>query len=123
MNSQYARAFAIKGLLRLSRKDFERDCQALIEGDGAVPVTVRNLLTRLAALDDAEIASLAVLFPQGDAEALRDAVRVLRRPGVTPSLAALSPVLERWWDMSLRARLSAALREQMITRASALSQP
>jgi hypothetical protein len=121
VNSQYARAFAMRGLLRLSREDFERDCQPLIEGDGAVPTTVRNLLTRLAALDDAEIESLAALLPQGDAEALRDAVRVLRQPGVTPSLAALSPVLGRWWDTSLRARLSAALRKQMITRASAPS--
>jgi hypothetical protein len=121
VNSQNARAFAIKGLLRLSREDFVRDCQALIEGDGAVPKTVRNLLTQLAALDDAEIASLTALLPPGEGEALRDAVRVLRQPGVTPNMAALSPVLGNWWDKSLRARLSAALRERMISRASARS--
>ena len=119
VNSQNSRAFAIKGLLRLSREDFVRDCQPLIEGDGAVPTTVRNLLTRLATLDDAEIASLTALLPPDDAESLRDAVRVLRQPGVTPNMAALSPVLGNWWDKSLRARLSGALREQMFTRASA----
>jgi hypothetical protein len=84
-----------------------------------LPATVRNLLIRLATLDDAEITSLAALLPPGDAEALWDAVRVLRQPGATPSMAALSPVLGNWWDTSLRARLSATLREQMFMQASA----
>ena len=119
VNSQNARAFAIEGLLRLSQEDFMRDCRALIEGDGAVPKTVRNLLARLATLDNTEIASLTALLPPGDAEAMRDAVQVLRQPGVTPNMAALSPVLGNWWDKSLRARLSAVLREQMFMRTSA----
>jgi len=121
VNPQVARAFAIKGLVQLSREDFERDCQALIQGDGAVPATIRHLLTKLASLDHAEIESLARLLPPSEGEALLDAVQVLRQPGTTPSAASLHPVLGRWWDASLRGRLSAAFRKQMTTRASSRS--
>jgi hypothetical protein len=113
VSSAGARAFAIRGVTRLSRDDFHRDCQALLEGDGAIPATVRTLLVRLAALDDSEIESLAAALPCAEADALREAARALRQPNASPTLATLGPTLDRWWDASLRARMSAALRHWM----------
>jgi len=113
VNPQAARAFAIKGLTRLTREDFRADCHPLLEGDGALPATTTNLLARLATLSDPEIDSLAVLLSPPDAVALRETVRVLRQPASAPNESSLGPVLDRWWEDSLHARLSSALRQSL----------
>jgi hypothetical protein len=118
LNPQGARDFAIKGLTRLSPEDFLNDCRPLLAGEGALPATLRTLLTRLASLNDSEVESLAAVLPTADADFLRQVIHILRRPGVIPSEAALAPALDSWWDTSVHARLSASLRHSLIMRPS-----
>lgn len=121
VNPEAARAFAISGLTRLTRENFRADYEPLLEGDGILPATTTNLLARLATLSDPEIESLAVLLSRPDAAALRETVRVLRQPGITPGESSLGPVLDLWWDGSLHSRLSAALRQLCFKRQDAQS--
>jgi hypothetical protein len=121
VNPEAARAFAISGLTRLTPENFRADYETLLEGDGALSATTTNLLARLATLSDPEIESLAVLLSRPDAAALRETVRVLRQPGITPGEPSLGPVLDRWWDGSLHARLSVALRHLCFKRQDAQS--
>jgi hypothetical protein len=114
VNPQNARSFAIEGLTRLSSEDFLHDCRPLRDGDGVLPVTLRNLLKRLASLDDSSIKSLAAILSPADADFLREIVRILRQPGVVPSETVLTPALEQWWDTAMRTRVSGALRRLLI---------
>jgi len=118
VNPQNARRFAIDGLARLSSEDFLHDCRPLLDGDGVLPVTLRNLLKRLASLDDSSIKSLAAILSPADADFLREIVRILRQPGVVPSETVLTPALEQWWDTAMRTRVSGALRRTWIKASS-----
>jgi hypothetical protein len=118
VNPQSARRFAIEGLSRLSSEDFLQDCRPLLDGDGVLPVTLRNLLMRLASLDDSSINSLAAILSPADADFLREVVRILHQPGVVPSERVLTPALEHWWDNAMRARVSDALRRVWIKASS-----
>jgi hypothetical protein len=118
VNAQNARVFAIKGLTCLSREDFLHDCRPLLDGDGALPVTLRNLLMRLASLDDSSFNSLAAICPPADADFLRETVHILRQPGMAPSETVLTPALEHWWDAAMRKRVSGALRRVLIKPSS-----
>jgi hypothetical protein len=91
---------------------------APLDGDGVLPVTLRNLLMKLASFDDSSIKSLAAILSPADADFLREIVHVLHQPGMTPSETVLTPALEHWWDNAMRTRVSGALRRMWIKASS-----
>lgn len=110
VRGQAAQAMALKGLTALSAEAFRRDLTCLLDGDTGAAVLVRRLLTRWSELGSAEMESLLGLFAEPDREAVMAGLEVLRAGGSPPLTVRLRPVLDRWWEGSMRARFTAALR-------------
>jgi hypothetical protein len=108
------RQFAIRGMTRLSRDDFHKDCRALLEGDAILNECLRNFLEAARGLSDADVESFCGLMDADDADIIRSGMKALRKTRGPVTVANLTPALDEWWDGALRARVSAALRELAI---------
>ena len=106
--------FAIKDLTRLSHDDLHKDCRALLEGDAILNECLRNSLEAARELNDADVESLCGWMDEAAAGVLPSGVKALRKTSDPVTLASLTPALDEWWDVGLRARVSAALRQLAI---------
>jgi hypothetical protein len=111
INDDAAKAFAKHGLQRLSVADFRNDYEPLLTDEAVVGAVSQHLLEWLRTLDDEERAALGRVLLTKHSDEFIEATCIL---SVEPDQSAadlLPPVLDRVWELGLRAKVEAALRE------------
>jgi len=109
VNPSAGRAFATRGLTRLSVTDFNADCRLFLEGDSGLARTFANIAANLRKMPEDEFEALVATLPPGEAAFLRDAAKALRQSPDQPLSKVLSPGLETYWNTSLRKIIRAKL--------------
>ena len=107
----HARAFADRGLERLSADDFRNDWRLLIEGESVLAQCLVRTAEAFRDLDDEDIEALVLLLPPERATFVRNSVRLLREEKGKPVGEVLRPALDEYWEKVLKKRVEAALRK------------
>ena len=110
----HARAFADRGLERLSAGDFRNDWRLLIEGESVLAQCLVRTAEAFRDLDDEDIEALVLLLPPERATFVRNSVRLLREGKGKPVGEVLRPALDEYWEKVLKKRVEAALRKLAI---------
>lgn len=110
----HARAFADRGLERLSADDFRNDWRLLIEGESVLAQCLVRTAEAFRDLDDEDIEALVLLLPPERATFVRNSVRLLREEKGKPVGEVLRPALDEYWEKVLKKRVEAALRKLAI---------
>lgn len=105
-----ARAFAARGLERLSAADFRKDYRILFEGDSLLARGGGKAADLLRTLDVAAIESLTAPLAPADGELVRRCAKLLREDPKRPPLEALTPALDDYWDKALKSKVEAELK-------------
>lgn len=111
IQSPTARPFAIRGLTRLSAENFRQDWQLVLQGDSVLAQVVQGFISALAELQEDEVQALAAVLPREAGRLLLHGARTVRENQGRPLPETVAPILERYWDESLRAVIQAQLRE------------
>ena len=110
MSPQAARAFAAKGLTKLSEADFRNDYRILLSPNCVAGKCAIKIAEVLRDLDEEEVKLLdAALFGE-EATVLTDAAEILRRRPDRPVTEVLPEAFDRLWEGGLRQRVESALR-------------
>ena len=121
-NPRAARAFAERGLSRLSSAALRLDYQAAFENQSILAEMVGNGLALFRDLTEPQVALLTATLPGAPAAWFRDSAR-LARATKDPSLAqAVWPALEQHWDDVTRPFLASALN-RFLPQVQFLSDP
>jgi hypothetical protein len=119
INPAVGRAFAARGLTRLSATDFKADCRLFFEGDSQLAKVFKSFAVSLGKMPENEVEALAANLAAEEATLLRDSARALRQTPDQPVLKVLSPALETYWNGSLRA----VIRSQLLKLSATLQNP
>ncbi len=111
-----AKAFALRGLTRLTADDFLRDCQLFLKGDAGLARGFADLVANVRALSDQELEALGIALGPTDSKILKRAVEDLRRNPAQPLNVTLAPALEQLWDEHLRSVVRAELQKLAFAR-------
>jgi hypothetical protein len=106
-----AKNAATRGLTRLSAEDFLRDCGLFLEGKSGLAVSFAEMVKALRALPENELKALLAVMPEGETTLIREAASALREKPDSPQAVVLRPVLSKYWNTTLRAKVREALRE------------
>jgi hypothetical protein len=108
-DSPTAKDFALQGLTRLGAEHFLADCNLFLRGDSGLARSFARLVEVLRTLPDNELAALAAVLPESEADLLRESATALRtKPEATPG-SALSPAIAKYWQQTLRTKVQMAL--------------
>ena len=110
----HARAFADRGLERLSADDFRNDWRLLLKGESVLAQCLVRTAEAFRDLDDEDIEALVLLLPPERATFVRNSVRLLREEKGKPVGEVLRPALDEYWEKVLKKRVEAALRKLAI---------
>jgi len=105
-----ARAFANRGLERLSLDDFRKEYRILLAEDYVVGQCIIGIAEGLRELDDEAAEMFDRALFDDDVHLLRDAARTLRRDPDRPVGEVLPEVFDGLWQGGLKDRIEAALR-------------
>jgi hypothetical protein len=109
-NPDMARAFAARGMERLSLAGFRKDYRFLVTGDSGLARIARKMAEALCEAKAEDIEAFAAVLGPDAGGPFRESVRRLReRPRDKSPAEALPAVLDSWWDAFLRDRVRAAL--------------
>ena len=118
-NPPLSRAFAEKGLERLSVADFRKDYTLFLEAGGEAAEGVRRLVETLRGLSPEEVDAVAIVLGPRAGHVARESIQALRgRHRDVSARDALSTTLEYWWEEYLREVVRAEL-----SRRAALPRP
>ena len=109
--SPLAKTFAMEGLLRMGPRDFLRDCNLLLRGESGLARSVGKTLEALRNLPEDEVAALAAVLPEAEANLLRESAAGLRATPNGAPANVLAPALGKYWEESLRVKVRRALQK------------
>ena len=110
INKPLSRAFAVKGLTKLSSDDFLKDWRLLVAEDHLLSQCLNHLVRGLGDLDDPDLNAVLALFSQEHAGLIRDSVNSTRENEAKPMRQVLAPVFAYHWQNTLRTEVAQALR-------------
>ena len=111
--SPAARNFALQGVTRLRAEDFLRDCNLFLRGETGLARSFAKTAAALRNLPDNELAALATALPEAEATLLRESAAALREKPDAPPATVLPPIIGKYWEGTLRAKVRAALYRLM----------
>ncbi|MBM4042653.1 MAG: hypothetical protein FJ290_29545 [Planctomycetes bacterium] len=111
VNPRMARAFAARGLERLSVAEFRKDYRILLTGDTAAARLARRLAARLAEARGEDCEAVAALLGPAAGGPFREFARLLReRPKDKAPADVLPAALDYWWDAFLKEQVRTGLQ-------------
>ena len=105
------RAFAHRGLERLSADDFRKDIRLFLEGDSLLVQSVEEIVLALRDLDYDDIEAIGAILPPEAGKFLRQTAQLLRAANGKPNTEVLAPALDEYWDRALKEQIEAELKE------------
>lgn len=109
--SPVSKTFAMEGLLRMGQRDFLRDCNLLLRGESGLARSFGRTVEALRNLPEDEVAALAAVLPEAEANLLRESAAALRAAADGPPASVLAPALGKYWEESLRGKVRRALQK------------
>jgi len=112
--SPLVRAFAARGLERLSADDFRNDWRLVLEGESVLTQCLVRTADAFRDLNDEDIEALVAVLPPEQATFVRNSVRLLREGKGKPVGEVLRPALDEYWEKALKKKVKAALQKLTI---------
>lgn len=110
MNPQAARAFAARGLQRLSDEDFRGDCRVLFHPDYVTGKFLRWLVQLGGKIGDEDARVIAESLLDENATRFLEYLEIVRERRDEPADEVISTLLDAIWQGGLRRRVESALR-------------
>ena len=98
------------GLRRMATDDFRRDYRMLLDPGSAMTHCLANLARELGTLRPPEVEAIAGLLPPDGAVLVSEMAAAARTAKDLPVTDAIGPALDRWWEITARARVEADFR-------------
>ena len=111
VGSPTAKSFALQGLIRLGTQDFLRDCDLFLRGGSGLARSFAGMAGTLRTLPADDVAALVAVLPEGEANLLRESAVALREKPDAPPATVLSPIIGKYWEGYLRAKVRQSLRQ------------
>jgi ankyrin repeat protein len=116
VKSPLAKAFADRGLERLSADDFRSDWRLAFEGESVLAQCLVRTAEAFSDLTDEDIDALVAVLPPEHTAFIRDSARLLRE-GKDKSLGeVLRPAMDEYWEKTLKKKIEAALKKLTISK-------
>jgi ankyrin repeat protein len=109
--SPMAKSFALQGLMRLGTQDFLRDCGLFLRGESGLSRSLAGMAEALRTLPENELAALVAVLPEAGANMVRESAAALREKPDAPPATVLSPIIGKYWEGTLQAKVRQALRQ------------